>query len=56
MVSIIIDLSNVALLKYKLRIELLNSWQASIIKGNAGEIGAILGSAEVSSFGFVKLI
>ncbi|KAF8606267.1 Hydroxyethylthiazole kinase [Ceratobasidium sp. AG-I] len=31
--------------------ELLNTWQVSIIKGNAGEIGAILGSAEVSARG-----
>ncbi|CAE6471289.1 unnamed protein product [Rhizoctonia solani] len=26
--------------------ELLNSWQVSVIKGNAGEIGALLGSSE----------
>ncbi|CAE6518578.1 unnamed protein product [Rhizoctonia solani] len=31
--------------------ELLNSWQASIIKGNAGEIGALLGSSEVVARG-----
>ncbi|CAE7126481.1 unnamed protein product [Rhizoctonia solani] len=31
--------------------ELLNSWQVSIIKGNAGEIGALLGSSEVVSRG-----
>ncbi|KAG8744467.1 hypothetical protein FRC10_010137 [Ceratobasidium sp. 414] len=29
--------------------ELLNTWQASIIKGNAGEIGAILGTSEAST-------
>ncbi|KAF8750650.1 Thiamine monophosphate synthase [Rhizoctonia solani] len=31
--------------------ELLNSWQASVIKGNAGEIGALLGSSEVIARG-----
>lgn len=31
--------------------ELLNSWQVSIIKGNAGEIGALLGSSEVNARG-----
>ncbi|KAG8683704.1 hypothetical protein FRC08_014126, partial [Ceratobasidium sp. 394] len=31
--------------------ELLNTWQATIIKGNAGEIGAILGSSEVAARG-----
>ncbi|QRV96599.1 Hydroxyethylthiazole kinase family domain-containing [Ceratobasidium sp. AG-Ba] len=31
--------------------EILNTWQASVIKGNAGEIGAILGSSEVASRG-----
>ncbi|KAG8764212.1 hypothetical protein FRC12_008235 [Ceratobasidium sp. 428] len=31
--------------------ELLNTWQASIIKGNAAEIGAILGSSEVAARG-----
>ncbi|CAE6376035.1 unnamed protein product [Rhizoctonia solani] len=31
--------------------ELLNSWQASVIKGNAGEIGALLGSSEVVARG-----
>ncbi|KAG9074675.1 hypothetical protein FRC06_010535, partial [Ceratobasidium sp. 370] len=29
--------------------EILNTWQASVIKGNAGEIGAILGSSEAST-------
>ncbi|KAL5631955.1 hypothetical protein ACGC1H_000098 [Rhizoctonia solani] len=31
--------------------ELLNSWQVSVIKGNAGEIGALLGSSEVVARG-----
>ncbi|KAG8936288.1 hypothetical protein FRC02_003225 [Tulasnella sp. 418] len=31
--------------------ELLNVWQPTVIKGNAGEIGAILGSDEVQSRG-----
>lgn len=43
-------------LKTGLRLELLNTWQVSIIKGNAGEIGAILGSAEVSSSSIVGCI
>lgn len=29
--------------------ELLNTWQASVIKGNAGELAALAGSMEVSS-------
>lgn len=28
--------------------DLLNTWQASVIKGNAGELAAIADSAEVS--------
>jgi len=31
--------------------ELLNTWQATVIKGNAGEIGALLGLNEVKSRG-----
>jgi len=31
--------------------DLLNSWQATIIKGNAAEIGSLAGSAEVASRG-----
>jgi len=29
-------------------LELLNTWQPTVIKGNAGEIGALLGNSEVS--------
>ena len=37
--------------------ELLNTWQASVIKGNAAEIGALAQSDEVRSFiAFVELI
>lgn len=31
--------------------ELLNTWQPTVIKGNAGEIGALAGSTEVASRG-----
>ncbi|CAE6386637.1 unnamed protein product [Rhizoctonia solani] len=31
--------------------KLLNSWQVSVIKGNAGEIGTLLGSSEVAARG-----
>ncbi|KAF8658338.1 hypothetical protein AX16_002104 [Volvariella volvacea WC 439] len=38
-------------LRKQLVMDLLNSWQASVIKGNAGELAALMGSSEVLSKG-----
>lgn len=34
-----------------LNLELLNTWQASVIKGNAGELAALANSQEVKAKG-----
>lgn len=48
---IVFDPVGVGATKFRRKItaELLNTWQASVIKGNAGELAALAGSEEVSS-------
>jgi hypothetical protein len=36
-------------------VELLDAWQPTVIKGNAGEIGALAGSLEVCSSWWLSL-